>query len=65
MKIIEKYINSISITQDGTYRFYEDGCGDFEESATDTTIECLDNYINYCNDQIKFAIECIDKKYKS
>lgn len=53
------YIDNKEIIE---YVFCGDGQGDFEERKRDTTIECLNNYIDFCNDQIKLAQEYIELK---
>lgn len=59
---IEQYINEIRVFEQD-YSFYGDGSGDFEKIGTDTTLECLLDYISHCTDQIKLASNYIDKKY--
>lgn len=62
MKKIEKYINEIRVFGQ-EYSFYGDGAGDFEKIGTDTTLECVLDYINVCTEQIRLASEYIDVKY--
>jgi hypothetical protein len=67
---IEKYINSIEIDtwheldKFGEYNitarsrsiYCGDGQGDFEKRSHNTTVECLENYMIYCSDQLQLAM---------
>lgn len=59
MRILSKFINSITEDSDGNLTFFGDGCGDFENVAKHASDVCVDNYIEYCREQIKLA-----EKYK-
>ena len=65
--MIEIYINQIIVIKDKTYRankgkllytFYGDGYNESEKESYEVSKEVLEEYIQYCEDQIKFA-----KKY--
>ena len=67
--IIEKFINTIYkdrvYNEDGkdTYWYFKgDGTGDFEELGEETTVECLNYYIEYCKEQIRLAEEYLKLK---
>ncbi len=65
---IETFINSIEIdtwqelNNSGEYIsrvrsiYCGDGVGDFEKRSYYTTIECLENYMVHCDDQMQLAL---------
>lgn len=67
---ITDYITHISreFNADGEIEgiiFYGYGSSPIEEFAEDTTKECLEQYIEYCNKQIEIAKACLETdKYK-
>ena len=71
---IDKYINEIrleKICNDTTnyeekeiFSFLGNGEGDWIEIAKETTKECLENYIKYCQEQIELAKRYLKENIK-
>jgi hypothetical protein len=70
--MIEKYINSIMInkklsedyeTDIDVWSFWGDGIGDFEKIGDSATLQTLQNYKEYCNEQIALCDEYIISEY--
>lgn len=68
--MIEKFINYISYLKERDYindkdvenfTFYGDGQGDFEDHSNNTTIECLENYLVYLEEQKNITLKVIGR----
>lgn len=71
-KQIEKFISRIEKDPIVSYALYTpamekftftgDGAGDFAERAEEATLEVIENYVKYCEQQIELAKEYYNKK---